>query len=148
MTAPVLSGWYWQALCVATALTSGLLIGIERGWKLKDQEPGTRVAGVRTFTIMGLGSGIAGLLGASGTPVLVAAAIAIAMVAIMVIAYSRELRTQHDFDECGRRDRNDRDRLPGRERKSCARDRLRRRRSRPARAARGTAQLRRAAELG
>ena len=95
MTAPVLSGWYWQALCVATALASGLLIGIERGWKLKDQEPGTRVAGVRTFTIMGLGSGIAGLLGASG-PVLVAAAIAIAMVAIMVIAYSRELRTQHD----------------------------------------------------
>ena len=96
MTVPVLNGWYWQALCVATAFASGLLIGIERGWKLKDQEPGTRVAGVRTFTIMGLGSGIAGLLGASG-PVLVAAAIAIAMVAIMVIAYSRELRTQHDL---------------------------------------------------
>ncbi len=95
MTVAVLNGWYWQALCVATAFASGLLIGIERGWKLKDQEPGTRVAGVRTFTIMGLGSGIAGLLGASGH-VLVAAAIAIAMVAIMVIAYSRELRTQHD----------------------------------------------------
>ena len=65
MTAAVLSGWYWQALCVATALACGLLIGIERGWKLKDQKPGTRVAGVRTFTMMGLGSGIAGLLGAS-----------------------------------------------------------------------------------
>jgi uncharacterized membrane protein (DUF4010 family) len=89
------SGWYWQALCVGTALASGLLIGIERGWKLKDQKPGTRVAGVRTFTMMGLGSGIAGLLGSTGH-VLASAAIAIGMVAIMVIAYSRELRSQHD----------------------------------------------------
>ena len=84
--------WYWQALSVVTALACGLLIGIERGWKLKDQKPGTRVAGVRTFTILGLGSGIAGLLGASGE-VLVAAAIAIAMVAILVIAYARALES-------------------------------------------------------
>jgi uncharacterized membrane protein (DUF4010 family) len=88
------SGWYWQALSVATALACGLLIGIERGWKLKDQKPGTRVAGVRTFTILGLGSGIAGLLGLR-YPV-VAAAIAIGLVAVMVIAYSRELQSNHD----------------------------------------------------
>jgi len=87
--------WYWQALSVGTALASGLLIGIERGWKLKDQKPGTRVAGVRTFSMLGLGSGIAGLIGALGQPV-VAAAIAIGAVAVMVIAYSRELRSQHD----------------------------------------------------
>jgi uncharacterized membrane protein (DUF4010 family) len=78
-----------------TALASGLLIGIERGWKLREQEPGTRVAGVRTFTMLGLGSGIAGLLGSVGEPV-VAAAIAVGMVAVMVFAYSRELRSQHD----------------------------------------------------
>jgi uncharacterized membrane protein (DUF4010 family) len=95
MSAPALSGWYWQALCVATALASGLLIGIERGWKLRDQKPGTRVAGVRTFTILGLGSGIAGLLGTLGYPV-ISAAIAVGFVAIMVIAYSRELQTNHD----------------------------------------------------
>ena len=89
------SGWYWQALCVATALASGLLIGIERGWKLKDQKPGTRVAGVRTFTMLGLGSGIAGLIGASGH-VLVAAAVAVAMISILVIAYSRALKSHHD----------------------------------------------------
>jgi uncharacterized membrane protein (DUF4010 family) len=89
------TGWYWQALSVGTALASGLLIGIERGWKLKDQKPGTRVAGVRTFAIIGLGSGIAGLLGSLGYPV-VAAAIAIGLVAIMVIAYSRELESNHD----------------------------------------------------
>jgi uncharacterized membrane protein (DUF4010 family) len=91
----VVSGWYWQALSVATALACGLLIGIERGWKLKDQKPGTRVAGVRTFSMLGLGSGIAGLLG-SQSLVLVSAAIVIAMVAILVIAYSRALESHHD----------------------------------------------------
>jgi uncharacterized membrane protein (DUF4010 family) len=78
-----------------TALACGLLIGIERGWKLKDQKPGTRVAGVRTFSMLGMGSGIAGLIGQSSYP-LVAAAIATGAVAAMVVAYSRELRSQHD----------------------------------------------------
>jgi uncharacterized membrane protein (DUF4010 family) len=91
----VAGGWYWQALSVVTALACGLLIGIERGWKLREEKPGSRVAGVRTFTILGLGSGIAGLLGATGE-VIVAAAIAVGMVAVMVIAYAKELRNQHD----------------------------------------------------
>ena len=87
--------WYWQALSVATALACGLLIGIERGWKLKDERPGSRVAGVRTFTILGLGSGIGGLLGSLGHTA-VAAAIAAGLVAVMIIAYARQLRDQHD----------------------------------------------------
>lgn len=89
------AGWYWQALSVVTALACGLLVGIERGWKLREEKPGTRVAGVRTFTLLGLGSGIAGLLGATGQPV-VAAAIAVGMVTITVIAYSRQLQNHHD----------------------------------------------------
>ena len=63
--------------------------------KLREQEPGSRVAGVRTFSMLGLGSGIAGLIGTFGYP-FVAAAIAVGAVAIMVIAYSNELRNQHD----------------------------------------------------
>src|SRR5436190_8706327 len=89
------SDWVHQALAVGTALACGVLIGIERGWKLKDQKAGVRVAGVRTFSLLGLGSGIAGLVGALGHP-FVAAAIATGEVAIMVIAYSRELRSHHD----------------------------------------------------
>lgn len=87
--------WAQQAIAVGTALACGLLIGTERGWKLKHRKPGTRVAGVRTFTILGLGSGIAGLLGAIGN-VAVAAAIAVGMVAVMVVAYSNQLREEHD----------------------------------------------------
>lgn len=45
--------------------------------------------------MLGLGSGIAGLLGRLGYPI-VAAAIAVGAIAIMVIAYSRELEHQHD----------------------------------------------------
>jgi uncharacterized membrane protein (DUF4010 family) len=71
------------------------LIGIERGWKLREQKPGTRVAGVRTFSMLGLGSGIAGLLGRLEHP-LVAATIILGAVAIMVVAYSRELRNHQD----------------------------------------------------
>ena len=72
-----------------------MLIGIERGWKLREQEPGTRVAGVRTFSMLGLGSGIAGLLARLGHPY-VAAAIVLGLVALMVVAYARALETQHD----------------------------------------------------
>ena len=89
------AGWYWQGLSVATALACGLLIGIERGWKLREEEPGTRVAGIRTFSMLGLASGIAGLIGVIGYP-FVASAIVIGAVAVMVTAYSRELRNQHD----------------------------------------------------
>jgi uncharacterized membrane protein (DUF4010 family) len=87
--------WYWQALCAGTALASGLLIGIERGWKLRDEKPGTRVAGVRTFTMLGFGSGITGLLASLGHP-FAGAAIILGLVVVMAIAYSRQLETHKD----------------------------------------------------
>jgi uncharacterized membrane protein (DUF4010 family) len=87
--------WYLQALWVATALAAGVLIGIERGWKLKDEKPGSRVAGVRTFSMLGLAGGIAGLIGVLGQPI-AASAIAVGAVAIMVIAFSPLLRGHHD----------------------------------------------------
>lgn len=90
-----LPDWIHQALWVGTALASGALIGIERGWKLKGEKPGTRVAGVRTFTMIGLGGGIAGLLGALGQPI-IAAALATGLVVTMVLAYLPELRARRD----------------------------------------------------
>ncbi len=44
------------------ALAIGLLVGIERGWRLRGDETGTRPAGLRTFTLLGLLGGIIGLL--------------------------------------------------------------------------------------
>ena len=44
------------------ALALGLLVGIERGWHLREHADGTRVAGVRTFGLAGLLGGVAALL--------------------------------------------------------------------------------------
>lgn len=44
------------------ALAIGLLIGIERGWRSRGDETGTRRAGLRTFSLLGLLGGIIGLL--------------------------------------------------------------------------------------
>jgi uncharacterized membrane protein (DUF4010 family) len=46
---------------LALALAIGFLIGVERGWTLRGEEPGGRVAGVRTFAILGLLGGLVGL---------------------------------------------------------------------------------------
>ena len=80
--------WYAQALAVGAAVAAGLLIGIERGWNLRRVKAGTRVAGVRTFTLLGLLAGLAGLLGASGQPIAAGALVA-AGAAIVAIGYGR-----------------------------------------------------------
>jgi uncharacterized membrane protein (DUF4010 family) len=58
--------WNGEYLAIAAALAAGLLIGIERGWNLRRAADGTRVAGVRTFTLLGLLGGISGLLSDNG----------------------------------------------------------------------------------
>ncbi len=47
---------------LATALAAGFLIGFERGWRKRDDPEGSRTAGLRTFALIGLAGGIAGVL--------------------------------------------------------------------------------------
>lgn len=47
----------------AVALGIGLLIGLERGWRTREEHAGSRTAGIRTFTISGLLGGVVGALG-------------------------------------------------------------------------------------
>jgi len=77
----------WQALSVATALACGLLIGIERGFDLRGLRAGTRIAGVRTFTLVGLVAGLAGLAGQLGQP-FAAGALVAGTVAMLAIGYA------------------------------------------------------------
>jgi uncharacterized membrane protein (DUF4010 family) len=81
------AGWYAQALGVATALACGLLIGIERGFDLRGLRSGTRVAGVRTFTLLGLASGLAGLAGRLGQS-FAAGALVAGTVAVLAVGYA------------------------------------------------------------
>ena len=49
-------------LRLTIALGIGLLIGVERGWRLRAMPPGSRAAGIRTFTLCGLLGGVVALL--------------------------------------------------------------------------------------
>ena len=89
-----LEPWAQDAIRVGTGLAAGALIGLERGFKLRDQREGTRVAGVRTFSLLGLGSGIAGLV--SDDQPLVAAIIVLAQLAFLTIAYAPRLKAKGD----------------------------------------------------
>ena len=89
-----LEPWAQEAIRLGTAITVGALVGLERGFKLRAQREGYRVAGFRTFTLMGLAAGIAGLL-ASDQP-LVAGAVVASMLGYLAIAYAPKLKTKSD----------------------------------------------------
>lgn len=72
---------------VALSLALGLLAGVQRGWTLRNQEQGSRFAGIRTFALIGLAGGLAGVLHAhSRGP---ATAIIVAAAALIVAGYYR-----------------------------------------------------------
>ena len=82
-----MNDWGWHALSVATALACGLLVGIERGFDLRALRAGTRIAGVRTFTLLGLASGLAGLAGQMGQS-FAAGAIVAGCAAVLAVGYA------------------------------------------------------------
>ena len=83
--------WYEQLPWVGTALAAGLLIGIERGWTLRMAPDGARVAGIRTFTLLGLLAGVAGAIAVRGYG-FVAGALVAAAAATLAIGYGRGLK--------------------------------------------------------
>lgn len=91
----MISGTWQQAVPVAVAFACGLLMGIERGWTQRGQEAGRRVAGIRTFALLGLGGGVAGAIASQGAP-LAGAAVMIGTVGILLLGYSRELHRNGD----------------------------------------------------
>lgn len=75
---------------VALALTLGFLIGIERGWSSRAAAAGSRVAGIRTFALLGLTGALAGKL-ATGVHIAAGAGIFLAAAALIIIGYRRSL---------------------------------------------------------
>ncbi|WP_245647626.1 MgtC/SapB family protein [Novosphingobium lentum] len=70
------------------ALLGGLIVGLERGWRQRDARDGTRVSGVRSFGLLGLAGGIAGLL-----PNVVAAALVLGVAALLAVGYRLSARS-------------------------------------------------------
>lgn len=86
--------WAQDAIGAATGLAIGALVGLERGYKLREQKDGTRVAGVRTFTLMGLAAGLAGDLAAAHP--LESGLMIAAMLVYLGIAYAPRLTREGD----------------------------------------------------
>ncbi len=70
---------------LAISLGIGSLIGLERGWHERAAAEGTRIAGLRTFALVGLLGGLWGLLGRELGDVLLGFAF-LALVALMLVA--------------------------------------------------------------
>jgi uncharacterized membrane protein (DUF4010 family) len=78
------------------ALAVGLLIGIERGWSGRQEEEGARVAGLRTFSLIGLLGGVfAEMSKEFGEWVLIAAFLAIS--AMIIVGHIQEARKSGDI---------------------------------------------------
>lgn len=73
---------------VGLAFALGLLIGIERGWSHRREPDGARVAGIRTFALLGLAGGIAAEVSIQASPLL-GAVVLIAAVGALLIGYAR-----------------------------------------------------------
>lgn len=80
--------WNEVLLHLGAALAVGLMVGLERGWKLRGAEDGQRVAGIRTFTLLAIAAGLSGVLSSTGYE-LAAGVIFAAAGAIVVLGYSR-----------------------------------------------------------
>ncbi len=77
------------------ALAAGLLVGIERGWRQREEAEGSRVAGVRTFTLIGGCGGLIALAAlhiSEGIAVLLLAGLLILLLAAFLRAASGEAR--------------------------------------------------------
>lgn len=58
---------------LSLALALGFVIGLERGWKERDEPEGQRAAGLRTFSLIGLMGGVFGILSLGGDRLLISA---------------------------------------------------------------------------
>jgi uncharacterized membrane protein (DUF4010 family) len=74
------------AVRLGTAALIGLAVGLEREWSGHSAGPGARFAGLRTFMLIGLLGGSAGILARDGHE-LVAAAVIVATAAMAIAAY-------------------------------------------------------------
>ncbi|MFN3319765.1 MAG: MgtC/SapB family protein [Allorhizobium sp.] len=83
------------------ALAIGAAVGVERHWRERDEPGGARIAGIRTFTLIGMTGGIAGLLDQGLTPDglsgLVVASFLLAVAMVMLRFGLMEARAEGSF---------------------------------------------------
>ncbi|NBD96107.1 MAG: DUF4010 domain-containing protein [Gammaproteobacteria bacterium] len=81
---------------LAVALAIGLLVGVERGWQRRQTEEGQRVAGLRTYALIGLIGGVVGFMGQDGNYWLIGL-VFIGLAIASATAYLVTTRAGHDY---------------------------------------------------
>ncbi len=81
---------------LAVALAIGLMVGIERGWKRREEQEGQRTAGFRTFGLLGMLGGLAGLIGIDGGLVPVALMF-VGVAGFLSVMYALDARRRDDL---------------------------------------------------
>jgi uncharacterized membrane protein (DUF4010 family) len=84
----------WKLL---SALGVGLLIGTERGWYGRKEDEGDRVAGIRTFSLIGLLGGIIASLSTQVGEWLIPVAL-LSISALVIASYIYEIKIHHNDD--------------------------------------------------
>lgn len=87
---------------MALAIAIGALVGVERHWRERDEDEGSRTAGIRTYTLIGMLGGLAGLLehllGQPGAlPGLVLVGFLVTLTAVFALFQYREGVAEHRF---------------------------------------------------
>ncbi|HEV8689216.1 MAG TPA: DUF4010 domain-containing protein [Ideonella sp.] len=81
---------------LAAALVVGLLIGLQRGWSARDQAEGSRVAGLRTYALIGLMGGVLASLPAELAAWALAAGL-LGLGVLMAVSYRESVRSDGDL---------------------------------------------------
>ncbi|MFO7576088.1 MAG: MgtC/SapB family protein [Pelovirga sp.] len=80
------------------AIAIGLIIGLERGWKGRESEEGSRVAGLRTFGLIGLLGGLWGLLAETqGQGLFLIGLAFVALTALLIVGHVLAVKQSGDF---------------------------------------------------
>ena len=78
------------------AFAQGLLIGLERGWHQREEKEGARIAGLRTYGLLGLLGGFTGLLAGDNPGLLIGLSL-IAVSMFLLIGHLIEMRRNKDI---------------------------------------------------
>lgn len=85
---------------VIIALLLGAIIGTQRGWVMRNSAEGSRVAGIRTFSLVGLLGGLTALLASHTSPFVLGFAL-LALVALASIAFIIQQKNSQDISITG-----------------------------------------------
>jgi len=86
---------YDLVITLLAALAIGMLIGIERGWNDREEREGDRIAGIRTFSLIGLLGGVSALVSRQITPWFIVAGF-LGVCALIIAAHILEVRANKD----------------------------------------------------